>query len=65
MSNGSGNQRPRVKSPTYPSGDKVRRFAWFPRKLSNGSWVWLKFYYVRFPYVIDPDATAKARRRFF
>lgn len=28
---------------------KERRFAWKPRRLSDGSWIWLKPYWVRLP----------------
>lgn len=62
MNSESGNAGSRSKSKIYPSGEKVRRFAWLPRKLSNGSWIWLKSYYVRFPYVLDPDAHGRRRR---
>jgi hypothetical protein len=32
--------------PTYR---KERRFAWKPRRLSDGSWIWLKSYWVKLP----------------
>lgn len=65
MSDGLGKQTPRRRSQAFPAGEKVRRFAWLPRKISNGSWIWLKSYYVRFPYMLDPEATKRARRRIF
>jgi hypothetical protein len=63
MSSGSGNSESPGKTKVYSSGERVRRFAWLPRRLSNGSWIWLKSYYIRFPYVLDPDGFGKRRRR--
>jgi len=48
---------------TY-AGSKVRRFAWLPRRVSDGSWIWLKNYYVWTPYTLEADMKRPGRRWF-
>lgn len=45
------------------AGTKVRRFAWLPRRVSNGSWIWLKSYYVWTPYTLEIDGGRPGWRR--
>lgn len=55
--------RRRRRTRTY-AGSKVRRFAWLPRQVSNGSWIWLKSYYVWTPYTMEPERERSGRRWF-
>lgn len=64
MSSAAGGSEQRKKKARNYAGTKVRRFAWLPRRVSSGSWIWLKSYYVWFPYTIDPEMT-QSRRRWF
>jgi hypothetical protein len=64
MNSPLGSSESRNKRARSYAGSKVRRFAWLPRRVSSGSWIWLKSYYVWFPYTIDPEMS-RSRRRWF
>jgi hypothetical protein len=32
----------------------VTWFAWFPAQMSDGTWVWLEYYFERQLYVVNP-----------
>jgi len=64
MTSPSGGFEKRNKRARTFAGAKVRRFAWLPRRVSSGSWIWLKSYYVWSPYTIDPEMS-RSRRRWF
>jgi hypothetical protein len=64
MSSAAEDPEQRKKRRRTYAGSKVRRFAWLPRRVSSGSWIWLKSYYVWSPYTIDPELI-RSRRRWF
>jgi hypothetical protein len=60
---GPSEHRSERRRKTY-TGTKVRRFAWLPRRVSDGSWIWLKGYYVWTPYTLEPEKGRSGRRWF-